>query len=123
MSIAGSAAHWGVTTCCPWRPSRLGVHPPFEIDHPLLRQLFIRDRHCASVLLEGMQEDDEISGSLKEQAVASVREPNPQLTQLSLYLRGNRELRWRGIEGRSFRCSSMKSSIFAPRFSGSASMN
>jgi len=67
-----------------------------------------RQREGARVggLLEGVEEDDEVAGSLVKKAVPDVREPDPQLAKATLDLRGDRKLRrWIvGATRRRLRC-------------------
>jgi hypothetical protein len=70
---------------CGPRPSRRAcVHSFLEVDHPRLSlpPVVCRNRTC--VLLEDVQQDHQVPGSLVEHAIAGLREPNSQLTQLAI---------------------------------------
>jgi hypothetical protein len=70
-----------------------------------------------------VQEDHQVLRALVQDAVASVREPDPELAQLAFDLGGDRERRGGASGGWPFRYSSTKSSIFAARLGGRAWMN
>jgi hypothetical protein len=85
-----------LTRCARWFP-RFRVHALLEISHPPLRQSLLRGRHRSRVLLEGVQQDDQVPGSLIENPGPRVGEPDSQLAQLSLDLRTDWKLRRRRI--------------------------
>jgi hypothetical protein len=57
--------------------SRLGIHPPFEVDHTAHRGRQLDDWNRTGVLLEHVQKHDEVVGSLIENSIARISEANP----------------------------------------------
>src|ERR1700685_3099363 len=79
----------------PLRPPSDGIHPALEVRHPLLGEFDVGLRDRSSVLLQRVQEHHQVLRALVQDTVAGVGEPDPELAQLTLYLRGDRERRGR----------------------------
>src|SRR5665811_446693 len=69
-----SASGRRILTCRPGRDAWRRVHPVLEVGHPSPGNRFLTGRNRAGVLLEGMQQDDEIAGTLVEDSIAGVGE-------------------------------------------------
>lgn len=79
--------------CCTGRPTAVRVHASLEVDHPLLGQVDSRLWDCAGVLFDRVHKHDQIPRTLVEDPVAGACEPDPQLPEPALDLRGDRKIR------------------------------
>lgn len=70
-----------------------------------------------------MQQDHQVPGTLVEDPVARIREPDPQLAQLPIDLRSDGKLGRQGVRRLPVQMLFNVASIFAARFAGNASMN
>lgn len=78
-----------------WLPPSTFEMKEWDVSTRLATSCWVRFR--PGVLLESVEQHDEIARALIENPIARVGEPDPQLTQLPLDLRGDRVLRRRGF--------------------------
>jgi hypothetical protein len=77
--------------------ARLGVHPLLEVCEALLGDLLVASREIAGVLLQSVEEDEQVAGALVKNAIPGIPEPNPELAQAAVDLRGDGELSRRRV--------------------------